>query len=203
MHHTLSPIEPQPTPQLDPDLLTKAEQLKQTSLFVNPSDSSVLLDKQLIFLVLAGMKPMTEVESGHWVDVPGGREVQADDRREVESFLRSLGVYFRLSQDHYYTTALVSLDPQLLDEFARAETYPEPYIYEAVGRLFGYPETAVKAFAADLSLCMPSQEQDRIESKSKMLSSLLHFRLSRAHWRDELAVVKQWHKVLQNYGLAD
>lgn len=183
---------------LTPDLLAKAQKLKASPLFVNPSTGAELLEKWQIFLVLAGCKPVSEVASGHWVEVPGGRQTVADDPKQVGALLQSLGLHYHLSDlDGHATGAIVALTPETLDKYLHASGS------SSVGELFGYPKTAVKAFEQGESALLPVAEQEQREREAGLPDILTTFRLSRNHWADELNVVKAWFNVLSRASLLE
>jgi hypothetical protein len=181
----------------DSSLQREAELLRETALFDGSPLGRPLLEKQLIFLVLAGFKPVAQVASGHWMEVEGGRKTVADDPREVGSFLKSLGLCYSLSSfDAHATDAIVALQPQLIDEYRHAQDAT------AVGRLFGYPETAVRAFESGGDALLSSTEQEQLERDAGLPDGLTIFCLSRDHAAEELAVVTSWQEALRAVGLA-
>lgn len=183
---------------IDAGLLHKARQLKQSSLFVNPSDGAELLEKQLIFLVLAGCKPVAEVASGHWIDVPGGRRTVADDPGLVGEFLHSLGLFYHLSDfGGRATGATVAVTSETLEQYTRAMGSSN------VGKLFGYPDTAVRAFQTGESALLPTGQQELREQEAGLPDTLTMFRLSLDHWAEELEVIEEWYSVLQTAGLVE
>lgn len=165
---------PQSSPALDPELQEKATRLKTSRLFVNPSDAVALMDKQLIFLVLAGEKPVAEVSSGHWVDLAGGRTTVADDPDEVGALLTSLGLKFSLTNtDGNALDAIVSLRAEQVDEMVNARDVA------TAGRLFGYPKTAVLALEQGEDALIPLAEQHRIEAAAGLPPAGAGFSYSR------------------------
>lgn len=182
---------------LDPGILEKAERLLATPLFVGTTDNYRLGEKQMIFLVLAGLKPVSEAASGHWVEVPGGRETVADDPDQVGAFLHSLGLAYQLSPlGTHATKALVSLRPDLLTEAERAVAINDTARY---GELFGFPKTAADAFVrGDI---LPEQQQDDLLNKAGITDS--YFCLSAKHYAEEIQVLRQWQDALVQYGLTD
>ncbi len=184
------PAEVEPTPVLS----EKARRLLASPLFVGPTDAA-LSEKQTIFLVLAGLKPVAEAASGHWVADAHGRHTEPDDPAAVAMFLDSLGLAYRLSQDEHATDAMVSLQPSLIEQSAAAAND-----LVSMGRLFGYPATAVEAFGRDH--CLPADEQERVEQDAGLDAGFfVGFRFSTQHWQEELAVLQQWNAVLRAYGL--
>lgn len=183
-------------PKLSTDLQRKASLLKSSALFVHPSDGAEMHEKQQIFLVLAGCKPVANVLSGHWVATPTGRKTVADDPVLVGQFLSLLGLKFSLSDHgHHATGALIALAQEALDSHARASGHV------AVGASYGYPETAAQAFAAGPDELLSSDEQDAIEDEAGLQGMTVSFRLSKRHWREELETLKQWYGVLVLAGL--
>lgn len=186
---------------LTDDLLRKAKLLKESQLFADPSGEGTTYEKQALFLVLAGEKPVGEASSGHWEATGNGRTTVADDPHAVGDFLASLGLAYHLSSfDGHATDALVAADERLLAQYHQADV---AYDIAEVGRLFGYPETAVAAFAADSEdLLLDYEEIDRQAAAGGIDPLQVSFRLSKAHWADELAVVHRWQTLLIAAGLA-
>lgn len=185
-------------PHLNAELLDKARRLKDSPFFVHPSDGAEMVEKWEIFLVLAGYKPVSEVASGHWIDVPGGRRTVPDDPELVGAFLQELGLAYHLSNfDDHATDAVVAVTPELVEQ------YMESSGSSAIGTLFGYPASAVRAFAVGESNLLSHKEQERYEAEAGLPEVFVMFRLSRKHWRDELNVVKKWYEVLREAGLID
>ena len=140
---------------------------------------------------------MGEALSGHIQRIGNAGKAFADDSLQVAEFLTTLGLYFDLSDsDKSVTQALVSLDPLLLVRYREAEDDQA-----TIGRLFGYPETAIKAFAEGEDKLLPVEEADIHISEAGLSHSFVGFRLSKAYWREELAVVRQWQEILLAYGL--
>ena len=182
-----------PSELINRELAHKATLLRDSPYFVHPSEGVELIEKQSILLVLAGLKPVAEVLSGHWVRTSTGRTTMADDPQEVGVFLKSLGLTYHLSVDEHVTKALVALRPELVDEYLRSSGSA------AVGKLFGYPESAVTAYAA--GTCMPGDQQEKIEQNEGLDEFIVQFRFSQDNWHDELKVARHWQNVLDTYGL--
>lgn len=181
--------------RIDSELMRKANVLKGSPLFVGTCEGAELVDKQQIFLVLAGVKPVAEACSAHLERTNDGQEYVADDEREVGGFLKSLGLEYSLWQAAHFpgTMAAVSLKPELVRKYSEAKGS------KRIGALFGYPKTAVEAF--EKNDCMSADEQDLREREAKLGWEFVPFRFSREHWRDEAEVARQWYVTLEKYGL--
>ncbi len=65
------------------------------------------------------------------------------------------------------------------------------------GKLSGYPETAIAAFhSEDESQMIPWGEEPK-EVRDAECFELLHFRLSKNNWREEMKVAEKWYHALQ------
>lgn len=179
------------------NLARKAKLLKASGHFINHTELAPLIEKQSIFLVLAGKKPVSQATSSTWVKTDYGAHAEPDDTRELQEFLGSLGLAYRLSSDDYTTNALVSLEPGKLDDYIAAEEADD---MAAVGRLFGYPQTAIEAFARDD--CMEPDEQDKLIEAAGISVVIPSFRFSKTHAQQELAILKDWYQTLKQYDLA-
>lgn len=188
--------------QFNPDLLHKARLLRESQFFVDPTGDGTNYEKQNLFLVLAGVKPVGEAASGHWVSTAEGRRTVADDPQAVGEFLASLGLAYHLSSfDGHATDALVAIDQGMLAEYLRADAAHD---VAAVGRLFGYPQTAATAFAADSEdQLLNPEEADRRTVESGLDPMQVGFRLSKAHWADELKTAMHWQALLIDAGFME
>jgi|GEM_PF-1233212 len=190
-----------------PLLAEKADALRASSLFTNPSHDSEMAEKQSIFLVLAGLKPVSKASSCHWEPTQNGRRTVFDDPKEVAAFLESLGLSYQLRHDEHATDALISLNAELLVEYSRATGIANEESYSTVGKLFGYPATAAEAFAHyavgdEEKYLLAAEEQDKIEHEGGLGEKYcVNFRFSKAHWPEELKTCLQWQEVLQLYSL--
>jgi len=108
-------------------------------------------------------------------------------------------------QNYFYVAQNKEIISQALEAEAKGD-------HETLGRLYGFPETAVKAFAEarrnpekEKELLFEDQkdfldslgEEERKEIAKERLLGFFDFRLSRAHWREELETVKRWKKALE------
>ena len=167
--------------------------LLDANVFVGTTSDFPLSEKQSIFLVLAGCKPVSEVTSGHWVSDSAGRHTVADDPRAVRALLDSLGLKYALGGDEYGTDAVIAQTTALVRAFETADGSSE------TGRLFGYPPTAVSAFVGGRLL---SEARQTAVLEAGGIPSFQLFRFSQDHWRDELAVAQAWQQTLAAYGFA-
>lgn len=191
MHNSSLKARPEPTSE---ELRKQAHLLKKSRYFVGTgtSELELLWEKQLIFLVLAGMKPVSEVYSCHWVDVPKGQEAVGDNLSEVRGFLDTLGLAHYVFDSDGTTMAVVARVPQLVQDYVEAEQESRR------GLLFGYPATAVQAFVAGDSL-METQQDQFLQAEGLPNSP---FALSREHYRGEIALLHRWQDILRSYGLS-
>ena len=191
---------------LDPTLLTKAKALKDSKLFTNPRTSEPeLFEKQNIFLVLAGIKPLTEILSYHEeLTKDGLGKIVADPPKEVMAFVQSLGLVCDLSlSDEDHTLCIIASGKDRISEYLQSDSRS----FIKIGSLFGFPRTAAEAYEqafsddGDRNLCLSFEEQDKIEQDAHLFTSGAGFFFSRAHWHEELELVKQWQDLLEAYGL--
>ena len=65
---------------IDNALQQKAQLIRGSDLFSNSSEKCPLAEKQNLFLVLAGLKPLAFITSSHLIEVAGGAKApEADD----------------------------------------------------------------------------------------------------------------------------
>lgn len=187
----------------DPNLAKKAKLLLESSYLTGDGSLSA---KQLVFYTLAGIKPVSEVDSCHlvWLS-PTYAESRNDSRAGVRSFLKSLGLQCAF-KDPYDGTVMVSLQKELLQAMRSIKTRgDEATVYQRYGELYGYPETAVEAVVNEWVRGLPSllsnDEQDRVESDSGLPRDAFFFRLSKEHWQEELQTLREWYGMLVLYRL--
>jgi hypothetical protein len=178
------------------DLAQSAMILRESTHFVGHAELAPLIDKQSIFLVLAGKKPVSEATSSRWIETERGAYAEPDDVHELQAFLDSLGLASYIRTGEFSTNALVSFDPANLDAYLVAEKTDNAI---AIGRLFGYPQTAAEAFIHDASLDM--EQQDALLEAAGIPLMMPTFRFSVAHAQQELAVQEDWYRTLAQYDL--
>lgn len=191
---------------MDKMLEQKAKHIKESSLFINPSDGAELLDKQNIFLVLAGLKPMSEVFSGHWEQVsPTRRRTKADDPNEIGAFLNSLGLKYSLRLESNATVATIALSQEIIDRTntlvneATEQRHVTRESQAEIGALYGFPPTAVKGFIKNLIL--DNKTQEKVVQEAGLPGYFVGFFLSKDHYREELTIMKERYELLRQYGL--
>jgi len=200
------------------ELARKAEAIKNSNLLDGQS-------KQLIFLVLAGKKPVSEFSLGKQLKNAEGEWIhkfEKPDTLEVGKLLSNLGLYYDLKRDYKYPDDgplyyIISLQENLITKFSPKDSREE-------GQLYGFPKTVTEAYLeADQEslmridtddnmkkqvrkradkLLISSDEKKTIHEKEGIPESFGFFRYSRAHWQEELAVTKDWYNTLKRYGLA-
>lgn len=191
---------------INSELSKKARLLLDSPHFTNHVDQGFLTEKQSIFLVLCGKKPVSEVMSGIWVTTADSGHSKPDDEREVSTFLSSLGLAYQLRHDDNATQALVALNNNSLLEYSQASLDSG-----TIGQLFGYPKTAVDAFervfnsdaTVELNYLMTTEDQDELLQKAGVPDYIPMFRFSRDHALEELEVVKDWYATLRTYKLVE
>ncbi|MDQ3153256.1 MAG: hypothetical protein M3R63_16585 [Actinomycetota bacterium] len=177
-----------------PELIRKAKLLKDCPYFTGVK-SAPLIQKQMIFLVLAGLKPGATALSGHEVETAAGSEIVPDDPSAVGAFLDPLGVAYHLTVTAYGTEAFVSLDPVVVDKLFRCKDEHE------FGLLVGFPRTAVDAWRDDTLL--PHGEEARLYELLGAADMPDFFRLSRDYATEEFAILRSWWDMLQAYGMSE
>lgn len=186
----------------DQELTQKAKLLHETSLLGNGTDE--LVEKQLVFYVLAGIKPLSEVVSLHMEEVSEGNfESVPDDQAQVKSFLGKLGLCYEAVDDGQY---LVSLDKKYITEYLNLPRKKDATeAFRTAGTLFGYPATAVEAcvqeWVHNKNSLLTFEEQDEHLQEAGLPVDASVFRFSRGHYKDEIAEVKRWYETLQEYDM--
>lgn len=186
-------LHPSPDIPLDPALIQKSRLLRSSRLFSPRNGYDALSEKKLLFLALAGAKPVSAASSSHWLTTERGGKAAPDDPAEVAAFLEHLGLFYELEARESVTIAYVSLRQASLASFlaVRADD-------AAAGRWYGYPKTAIESFVAGDS--MPFDDQQSAE-KALGVPLFSTFRLSRRHAAAEIAAMRRWWLILEQYGM--
>lgn len=179
-------------PVADSDLVEKAIILRSSALFMSRGALDPLAEKQMIFLALAGLKPVSGAGSSRWVQTHDGGMAVADDEQRVASLLRQLGLQYHIEQRSTVTLVHVARDKRALETFLEASGH------RAVGLAYGYPATAVDAFVAGESM---SNEQQKAAVGRLGVPVFDTFRLSQNHSSTELETMREWWLALDRYGL--
>jgi hypothetical protein len=180
-----------------------ANLLRQTSLFV--ARPNPLMSKQMIFLTLAGEKPVSSTSASRWIQTGHRGHAVAEEPAAVAALLQSLGLAYKLTSHDHFLNAEVALDPAVLQEYDAILGQAASEFHLRTGRFYGYPETAVQAFVASLEgqdTRLPMAEQQAKMTEAGISDSMgVMFAFSRAHWPEELAVMIRWAQVLDQFGL--
>jgi hypothetical protein len=161
-------------------------------LFVNEADANRLRERQTLFLVAAGLKPVGEVTSAHVVQVAGGRQLCPDDPAQVSDLLTTLGLAHSVEPSDSAVRAVVSRRRDLVERYLAATDDA------MVGALLGYPRSAVAGCIRDDRL---EQSQLTDVLVAERLEQIPGFWLSHDHWRGELGTLHLWREILNRYGL--
>lgn len=187
-------MAPDVATSLDPNLETKARLLRSSPLFNRRGNNDPLVEKKLLFLALAGAKPVSAAGSSHWVTTERGGRAAPDDPVEVGDLLQRLGLCYEIEVRETVTMAYTSLERTSLSDFLAVRND-----HREAGRWFGYPMTAVDAFVS--GTLMESEEQVAVIGVFG-LPVFQTFRLSRDHAAAEIEVMRQWWQLLDRYSLS-
>jgi hypothetical protein len=165
-----------------------------------------------LVLTIVGEKPLTSI----------GFEIEKDKRWRAEelfqglkTILGELNLTFQMierpgiEKNEIAITILVAKSNEIISKAIEAWKKGDE---ETIGKLYGYPETAVKAFVEAMEdfktkekeLLLPGEnwveyvdEETRKEIAQKRLLEFVGFRLSRKHYKEELKVAERWRKVVE------
>ena len=128
-------------------------------------------DRLAILLVLKGLKPVAILQ----------REVF------TISAIQRLGIPYYISEG--ILPIVIAKDKEDLEKHKEVEDIKDGNQHDAeLGKLLGYPETAVDAFAKHQTLQIDELPQFVKESG---ILDFITFAFSKEHWRDELEVLKK------------
>ncbi len=175
--------------------------------------------KMELFLAFIGEKPVSSLGILYESDKarPGEREEFIRKKNQIEQCLKKTGLYFEIEErreveatgvERLKLDFLVAREKKAIDELKEAQ---EKQDYVTMGRLFGYPETAVQAFKKGMETermedfvivnekewfeTLPEEEKKPLSQEGVL--DFLIFRLSKEHWREELEVLRKWQRQIQ------
>lgn len=168
--------------------------------FTGANDLDRLADKQLLFLVVAGLKPVADLISYHQEKQGDVTVSVADDEVAVTEFLNSLGVAYSFMPEQDGTALSVAVAQSQAEADAVWQTTGD----SDYGELMGFPNTAIEAYMQGTLLSHDEAEQLALSTyHDPAFAQFSVFRLSKAHALEELKMLKQWYDVLKQYGLVD
>lgn len=182
---------------MDEGIKNKAKILKNSDIFSNHTDNAPYAEKQCILLVLVGKKPVSEATTCTWIITPTSCRAKPADHKEVKNYLKKLGLYCYVYDYENATIAAVSLDSSLIKKYIKLN---DKGTAADDGALFGYPQTAIEAFGKQ-ELMMDLAKQNKIMKNAGLPEFMPAFRFSKANYKDELKVLKDWHETLKLYEL--
>jgi hypothetical protein len=165
-----------------------------------------------LVLTIVGEKPLTSIGFG----------IEEKERWKAEEVFRRLrGILGELNltlqkierpgmeKGEIAVTIFVARSNEIISEAIQAWKKEDE---ETMGKLYGYPETAVKAFVEAMEdfktkekeLLLPAEnwveyvdEETRKEIAQKRLLEFVGFRLSRKHYKEELKVAERWRRAVE------
>ncbi len=164
------------------------------------------VDKKSLVLILAGVKPATEMLMFDRYASPediisiledcGLVTIQFQSQYMHEAKKRGVG-----GTEGYICNVIVARDETTANKVRK---YCEPQDDREFGRLMGFPQTAIDAYVSDAEnkyesvALLSSDEQGRIMDELN-LKQVAAFRLSRAHWQEEIKVHQEWERIVKMY----
>ncbi len=205
--------------KMDEKLQKYAEILKDSKVFCGTDEGTRWINKQMMFLVLADEKKIADVHGCHMEKIAdnefgGTFESKPDNENEMKDLFEKLGLKYReIMKDKYCVSYYVTKDEKILVDYDEDESMNKYIEYRC------YPESAVKAWDkhchADHGICdepndecpsLSHKEQEEIlknEVEDEGLRWFVHYRLSKANYKEELKVFAKWWDLLKKYGLAN
>lgn len=159
--------------------------------------------KQYAFLTFAGVKPVSSIHVRPERYLADGLYAYSFRQlRSLGNVSRRLQMYQGVDPNDYcnsWSTLEVSISRSeaLLDVLGRATKTRDNYL---IGRLYGYPETAVRAYVDQTMLSWDEQERYWDIFGVGDSEFCIGFRLSREHYMDEIFEVNRWCQLLAQYG---
>lgn len=168
------------------------------------------LHRMGIILTYLGEKPASLTQVAYNVNAPESEiKKELSKKEKIQKVLEQAGMKFEIVEKSEKTeegvelkryTFLIAKKEEVLEALKKAFELKD---HETMGRLFGYPETAVEAFVkgeiiSDYSKwwwSLPEEKRKDLEKEGIM--NLLNFSLSKEHWEEELETLRRWQKVIK------
>ncbi len=172
---------------MEQNLSEKTAEIRKLNLYKH--------DTVAVILVLAGVKPATEIMLFKMHSEPD----------EVIPVLKNCGFgVIKYESQHmlggdYKCTIIVAQNDAIAEEVRK---YCEPQDDREFGRLMGIPQTAIDAFVSDLeSGFLREGKSVKLLPADELLNLkvLAGFRLSRDHWQEEIKILQKWEEVIKTY----
>lgn len=159
--------------------------------------------KQYVFLTVAGLKPVSTVDVSPERDLGGGLYTYSPSQLQtLRDICGRLQMHQRVNPDDccvYWDNLQVSISRSrvLLDALYNARQARDDY---SIGRLYGYPETAARAYADRIMLSWDELDRYWDIFGPGDPEFCIGFRLSRKHYIDEIFEVNRWYQLLDQHG---
>jgi hypothetical protein len=168
-------------------------------------------DRMNLILTYLGEKPTSEIEIVYDSKKPLAELQEVLSRKEdLERNLNAFGLRFKILErektdedgfDRKEFQFLVGKEEKNLGELEKALLAKDD---KKIGKLFGYPETAVEAFSKGWDKILDEkewwQELSEKERNDLLQEGVLNFRnfaLSKEYWREELETVRKWQSIIK------
>mgnify|MGYP001590292720 CR=1 FL=1 len=131
-------------------------------------------------LVVLGLKPGTQINVG-----------DAEKAKDVSKILVKAGLMPETIERDGQVVVVSTKSKDKLDELKVLSPSKD---HEEFGRMMGYPESAIKAFA-NKDLLLPDDQQKELTKDLPFFS----FKISRDNFQRELKVIEQWNRAILKY----
>jgi len=192
---------------------TSKEKLdKETIKDIESASIHYLQDKIDMILILKELKPASEVSlcSEEWREGEKEKEIDSQKLKDFEELLNKTGIShepyekkttntdFAFKENDYEfrkrqeATFLIAKDKESLNLLKEAlKTNDE----ELMGRAYGYPESAIKAFCGKKETIEDAEELP--EEIKRRGPSFLRFKLSKNNWQEEIKLCEKWAEAIK------
>jgi hypothetical protein len=163
-----------------------------------------------LLLASEGLKPATDVVLGTWQKPLNDTYNLVEEKKKFEDVCNLLKLYksdfYQHEDQPELMSVYVSANQEKLTEIV-SEHVKNNYAHNKaedskdIGALLGFPETAVRAFSLGEDQLLPLGEHDYVgipeDIVKKEYMAFCSFRLSKAHWEEELETVKKWAECIK------
>lgn len=173
---------------------SKPEQLRDIFSEIEYEEIITDVDRAAIVLTFEGIKPVSEVSL--YREFAQNPEEFEDHKKRILDNLSKLGLFWKEEKESQGEDFLISFliakkkeDLDRMNELITRGNEPTSQYYLEVGKLFGYPDTAVNEFSESDNLLF--DEMDQLDAEGQLiLRHFINLRLSKKHWKEELEVIK-------------
>lgn len=176
----------------------KKENLKESFVEIEGCKIITDVDRAAVALTFEGIKPVSEIDM--WKEFAVSEQEFEDSKKRLLADLSLIGIFYKKEDPEYDSceSYLIAKRKEDLDKVSQLSTEDLKKYYFEIGKLFGYPQTAIEAFVAEDTLSF--DEIEKMSSEDRLiLRHFINLALSKKHWREELDIFKKEFVSIERY----